>query len=474
MGSKTTEIIENQQAEYNDLVKIATLLLDDSFEENFFIDTSKDIPTICNNELLLEKYSNFIREKWKKKVCLYTLEYYKSPEYNQNIKTLNKTPMNFAYERSLKPESLEKDFYINKENYIGFSILFNSGMSALMSIYSMTSKLLSPQNKVIKGLTMIGYFESIALLAEYRKTIDLDYLLNDNSIPKYSLDEYDFYIIEPTRTNLSLDKNNIENFVEEIAKQNNSALKIIVFDTSLLGTSFDISEILNKLKHKKNLIIVNLRSGLKLDQQGLEFSNCGLIDIYLSDSLQKLQEYIYSYLVNYRRLSGTGLTFEQVCLLDNSLSFKENEYSEKILINNYQFFEKLNAPSGEIIEKIIYPFNKKIHSMYRTPYLYLKLSNSTEEENQKLLMILKMSLEHFNLHLPERNSFGFRNLSAEYFMNLEDSSFIFKIAIGKLQGVKFFLVRELINIILELDEEPFQILYNSMKNREGNNELTKK
>ncbi|MGX7418000.1 hypothetical protein ACWOFR_04255 [Carnobacterium gallinarum] len=131
---------------------------------------------------------------------------------------------------------------------------------------------------------MIGYFESISLLNEYRKNMHMDYMLYNKPLANYN-----FFILEPVQTTFTLDKTTVEEFSQKSSKQKENSLKVIVFDSSLLGSYFDFSILLDRLGHIKNLILINSRSGLKLDQQGMEFSNCGLLDVYLNESLDKLK-----------------------------------------------------------------------------------------------------------------------------------------------------------------------------------------
>ncbi|MDC3424430.1 hypothetical protein NC797_07900 [Aquibacillus sp. 3ASR75-11] len=467
------EILENQHDEYIDLVEISNKLLGKSYSNSFSINTRKDIDSLVNNEKTIDKYIDFIREKWQERVFYHTYKFYKSPEYGQLKWTIDGRKIDFEYERTLNPLELEEKIHKSYEDYEGFSILFSNGMSSLKAVFSVITKLLGHKSDEIKGLSMFGYFESISLSLEYRKFLDMDYIINEDDYSKYDIEKYDFFIIEPVRTTFYLNITNIEKFLIDLSNFNDNSLKMVVFDSSLLGEYFNIFAILDKLKRKKNLIIINIRSGLKLDQQGMEFSNCGLANIYIEKSSSKIKDYIQKYMIKYRKITGTGLSFNEVCLLDNDVCFTDKSYAEKILNNNRDFCERLIKTKKGTVSEIIYPYNRQRNDIYKTPYLFLKLTKDNREEYEKLFSIIKSSLEHFNLNLISRNSFGFRNITLEYFMNLEDNSLVFKFAVGKLKGIKYYIILLLLNNILSTNQIEFDRLYTDLVSLEDKNEFEK-
>ncbi|MCM3005883.1 hypothetical protein [Priestia koreensis] len=463
-------IIKNQKEEYNNLICIAQKLLNESYNNNFPLNTRSSIQDIVFNEKIIEEYSVFIRERWMEKVFYHTYKLYKSPEYGQVKTTLTGRRIDYEYERTLEPTELEKKIHISYDGYESFSMLFANAMSTLSAIYAIITKLFTHNTDEIKGLAMCGYYESIALSVEYRKFIEMDYIINDKDSFEYDINNYNFFIIEPVRTTFELNQTDVEKFLNDLINKSNDSLKVIVFDSSLLGQYFDIESILSKLKKKKNLIIINFRSALKLDQQGMEFSNCGLFSLYLEENLIKIRDYIQNYMTQYRKIAGTGLSFFEVCLLDNDVCLSDGKYASKILNNNADFFAGLLKTSKEIVNKVTYPYFEIQEKMFKTPYLYIKLARDKREEYEKLYSIIKYYCEKFNLNLSSRNSFGFRNISLEYFMNLNDKSLVLKIAVGSLKGMKFHLIMKLLNEIMSISREDFDNLYITTVDREYNNE----
>jgi len=451
-------IIYNQVKEYKNLITLGTKLLPQSSIRNHYeIVHSTKIHDIVNNENTLDLMTNYIRKEWMKKAFFHSVDLYRSPEHFTTKKTLNQNIVEYDYERTLKCRSFENNIHHSNGDFDGFSILFSSAMAAIDTLYTLILRTLRSRKKV-SGLQICGYYENILLSSEYRNFINIDYLVKEESFHHLDFDKYDFYLVEPIRANFDLSKTDLELFLETAFRINNNKIRYFIFDSSLLGSTFPIDEILNKFKNKDKVIICSIRSGLKLDQEGMEFSNCGLLSFYFSKDLNPMIKPVYSYLEDYRGKTGKALNFYDICMLDNDYFFMNPNYAEDILENTYDFYQLLSIKTNNVIKKVVYPYADRKYSYYKTPYLFIKLQEDKEESYKLLLDILIEICEINGCYLNSRNSFGFRNISVEYFQNIEDLSLVFKIAPGKLKGYKFFLLIEILNYISEMDLKTFKSL----------------
>jgi len=57
-----------------------------------------------------------------------------------------------------------------------------------------------------------------------------------------------------------------------------------------------------------------------------------------------------------------------------------------------------------------------------------------------------------------RNSFGFRNITTEYYKIINSNTYLFKIAPGLIRGVKYYFFLETMNVLSELNLEEFRSL----------------
>lgn len=94
--------------------------------------------------------------------------------------------------------------------------------------------------------------------------------------------------------------------------------------------------------------------------------------------------------------------------------------------------------------------------MYRTPVVYLSLSEESEELYKSYCNIIEYVTEEFGVEVYSRNSFGFRNINFEYFKLSETNDHLLKIAPGILKGVNFYV---LIFILSKLSHKTVQEIF---------------
>ena len=441
-------IFKEQCDELNDLNTLKQTLSLDTANLNFNRQ-SDSLIEVFKNEQLLTKFNESIRLQWKSKVFEHTKSVYKSPESKNKYVTLNSHDINFSYERSLTPTSLENCIFRKSKTYDGFSLIFNSGMSSIISTLALSAKLLdAANNKKINCFLSVGYFETLIYLKKYFNLTNINF--NDDYNNENIVDN-DLYLLEPISVDLDLMEFQMDGFISKLKIHRGNKLKILIIDTSLQGNSFDINKILNELITVPNILIINVKSSLKMDQQGWELVNSGVISVYLNPQLLKLKEYIYTFLVEYRKLSSSSLSFEEVCLLDHQCFLRDSRYSNRILTNTADFFNYLEFKPNKTIKRIIYPHSDISQLDNKIPFLYLELHDNSEYKNQLFMKLLEQLLSNHGLTIPNRNSFGFRNITAEYFHISNSNSYVFKIAIGKLKGVTYFTLVEILNMIFNND-----------------------
>lgn len=378
---------------------------------------------------------NIIRCEWLNMASNKDTEVWKSPEFNQVIQTAVGNTLSYGYERALHPDFLESNW--SKEcEYI---ILFKSCMSSIDALL----KTLISSKKNITIICWCSYFETMSLFKLY-KAIGIEIILfeTQESMFKYlEKNEVDLIFIEPIKYNKNMETISLKKLMNLI----NNQKKIIhlIFDTTLTSHFF-LSKFLQTTIIDEKLLIYETRSGLKLDQQGFEFSNVGILKIYHNSSFQEIQKKIIDSLKSIRVLSGTGLSFYEVNLLDFG-HFKDcklnNDYQYRLLNNNMSFYSKLE--SGNNIKKIFYPhidsdFNK-------APFIFIILKNS--DLYNDLLNYIKCEFQKYNVHLKIGNSFGFRDLRVEIIemINNNNKTKVFKIACGSFKGLSFELLIKILN-----------------------------
>lgn len=231
-------------------------------------------------------------------------------------------------------------------------------------------------------------------------------------------------------------------------------LLFIVFDTTLTSYNFDIDAFYDKIKEKSQVILVETRSCLKLDQQGFEFTNVGLLNLKMSEQIKQIGQKIANLLRKARTVMGTALSFFSASLLDFSELFiaQNKKYQESIYNNTKEFANSIS--SGGIIKKVCHPSldKRKDLSWAVSPILFIHLSSNERRNYLAVLEALRKNLEKRNLELDIGNSFGFRQSRVEVITTLESSPFnILKVAPGKIKGLTYYSIIEALNELNDLN-----------------------
>lgn len=395
-------------------------------KQNFNVD-HVEIPNNLNfNDLLkvettLEAIANEIRFEWKKKCFLHTEHVYKSPSYPQDFWTLNNSEVDFKYERVINYRSWEDKHYTNINNFSGFSMFFSSGMSTIFNVLHLLRIMFKGE---LNGVFLGDYYETRTLLKNLSiKDINHEHL-NDTSLLN-SMNKVDVLIVEPVRYNTTLGvvvEEDIINFINH-----HKSVKAIIIDFTLLSKSFNFENFLSKID--KNIFIFFIKSTLKLDQSGLEFSNSAQLSLYIksSNTIPEYVEKLRTLLEGQRGALGCSLSYYEVCQLDYPMFNSDINYINKVLDNVTFFVSCLKNSHLEVIHPSL------LNPKYKSPFLFVKTESN--DYFYKFMEYIDSYLENNHIHIPTRNSFGFRNISMEVVqMNKTDN--VLKIAPGKIDGIK--------------------------------------
>lgn len=412
------------------------------------ISSKNNLNDLALNEIEIEKLQLKLRSSWQEKSFLKSKDIFKSPPEDEKIQTNSNRKIEFGYERTIQVPSFENQLHRNFPYYTGFSLIYSSAMSGYLSILNTLSKIFKNKRKIFSGF-IGGYFESVYLTQDMSNSyFHISYLQNENKINQLDLTKIDALFVEPVRYNFNLEKTDVIYIVEHI-KVNKPKKKVIflILDTTLMGEAFPLNDLLNLGKSIESLIVVNIKSCLKLHQEGFEFTNVGLVSFYFPEGLDRIREKLFTFMQAQRGIMGTNLSLYEYCLIDNDFFINSINYTNQIHENTNHFYRNLNLCKDSIISEIIYPnIDNKVCSLHKSPFLFIKLKTEKEEDYLKFLEYIRNFLSDYKLTIPLRNSFGFRNICLQFIKSVEDrQKFVIKVAPGKLRGVKHFLLLESIN-----------------------------
>lgn len=446
------EILKNQNSEYEDLKLLNEILNTKILVKNYSPICNNSLSKLVKNEVELEKLTNLIRNKYMINVYKNTCANYKSPLIKTHVQTMNGSQIHFAYERLIKYREFEDSISVEKfRDFLSFNIVYSSGMAAITGVIDFIEKSFS--KKEAEGFISAAYFETIQLIKT--RTTKINICFDDIMAKAY----YDFYFLEPVKADFELEKSSVEKIIKKISQSKENQIIYLVIDSSMQGKCFSINKLFANVDVPRNFVICNIRSGIKLDEEGMEISNCGLVTFYFSRELEKLMSITRNFMEKNREIYGRALSFNDVCLLDNKIFFKNENYSKYILNNTKQFVDNINKEENKLFKRIVYPDTTEYN--FLSPYLFLKFENDDSgkiDDYELLLDIIYQETLSIGMEYNIRNSFGFRNISSEFYKIINDNIFVFKIAPGKLAGVRYHHYLYLVNEISKLNLDEYRKL----------------
>ncbi|NMH68111.1 hypothetical protein HF072_04895 [Bacillus sp. RO3] len=404
------------------------------------------------DQLLLE-----LRVLWFEHVQRITNQQLKSPPLINEKLLPSNNRIDFSYERNIQPKILEskaENYRETPEEWIHDHIMLSSGMAAISTFLQSIFGMIKPSsNQQIIVSTWSEYFETRVLTDLYRREFTTINNFKDQMEFYQAIPTTDIFFIEPVRYNWELEVLDLDLFVSQLSEGSKEGLKVIVLDTTLNGDSLDISSFLNRIQVVPNVIVVQIHSTLKLDQQGMELSNGGLISIYTykQNAVLPSANDLANYIRQVRTILGTGLTYEEIALLDYELFLNKESYHDycQAVFNNNERLSKSIQPSG-LFKEIAHPSKHSSKEWAKAPFVVFHLKEDQLENYGFLLAVVNEEIKKNKVNVIYGSSFGFRHHRYEVIIpNTLEGKGLFKIAMGARKGPSMEFLIELLKKISE-------------------------
>ncbi len=333
----------------------------------------------------------------------------RSPRDRDRTPTPDGEEIDFGYERSIEPETLEARLHAYApapEGWHANHLLFSSGQSAMSSLLlALTPRGANPANPPrIRHLG--GYFETEELLA----------MMSSHGmareLPKHGEDHADVLILEPVYFDRAAQAHRLD--MTAALKRHCATAEgcpsLVIVDSTLVGPCFDLDPLLPQQLtcSEAGHLLVRMSSGLKLDQAGLELANVGLVSLYRRedqgfaiDPAEKLKKA--------RVLTGAGLGFDSLGALQAPW-FLDREhargYAEAVFENNAELAQRLSAVDG-LFSQVSHP-SLGADSGAAAPFVLIQLEEDAPENYQKLERLIAGEAKARDLRFDKGGSFGFR------------------------------------------------------------------
>lgn len=426
-------IIDNQKKEIIELTEIY---------RNMGVDMAQ-IPNlneedIVLNEAKLQKYTNYIRGAWIKKTVDITADFNRAPWRGQLPIDIYNENLEFTYENLIDDQKVARRFaYKNDFNdRITKTFLYNNGMAAIRGTLDIIDTFIKERICIKKS---VGYFET---------RIYLESLVNrgilSSEFDEGSRNNYNVFIFEPIKYLLNLEVTNLQKLIHDI---NISSSKIIfvIMDSTMHNYNKLLLNIEKNLLRKKNVIFIDIRSGIKMDQLGLEIANFGVATWYVHVENIKYAEFLFSFIGQYKGLVGDNISYNRLVSLELFSAIEAEQYALRIRNQVLDFLKEIEIKSNRYIKSIDYPSLKYEQGELCMPFLFIKFNLECKHEYEQLLDNIVYVCELYGVFLPYRNSFGFRYPSIEYICDYKTEELVIKLCLGVYKGALYYLLLQIIN-----------------------------
>ncbi|MBL4693440.1 MAG: hypothetical protein JKY92_08950, partial [Magnetovibrio sp.] len=240
-------------------------------------------------ELLLDNLALDLRRRWLLRAHARSAAYLMSPPHKQ-IKLLpGDERISYPYDRWVRPEALERRLKARKpvpDGWVSDACVFSNGMAALTAFLQAFRAFGHDMWNIPKGPMSVhvfgGYFEiskALSVLCDQHFQ-GRKHASQQGLCKSVALGKTDLILIEPVTADIDLEVFDMSAFVKAFRQRPKDRGCVILFDTSLSGDVFPLEHFCKELGDHPPNLVANIRSGLKMDQEGLELSNLGLMTLW--------------------------------------------------------------------------------------------------------------------------------------------------------------------------------------------------
>lgn len=401
-------------------------------QKNMHLSTSNIIgltKDLVNNEYKIRKLNKTIRRDWRQKIGKLTSPMYKSALWNTNVKDIQNFQYHYSYETLLGDENPFSELLgYSIDGMLNKTFLFSSGMSAITNLFYCFSSFIRCNLNIQASL---GYFETkyfFKILSSMGNDVSLNFDCNKNSNTFY---------FEPIKYDATLSITDMNSLIKSINTAR-SKIKFVIMDSTMHNKTNILKTLIKNIHDINNVVFCDVRSGLKLDQEGLELSNLGVCTIFVSKNNIKFFEAIKRYIEQYKNLTGTNLSFHSLALNHYfDYESKSVEYTNKVKNQIIWAQNILNKKikSTSNIKNIIWRKKKVYDDILVAPFIFIELKTASEELYLTNIKILQDKMSVLGTPIDYRNSWGFRMPSVEYFNDIFSKKKYIKFYPGIFKGL---------------------------------------
>lgn len=392
----------------------------------------------------LAELANEFRCLWLTRAHRCSISYFYSPPLVKAPTLPGGQPVPFSYERNIQPTNLEERVAAGvsvPDGWQSAHVVYSSGMAAITNLLQGYHSMTRPSVRKPLLLGMWGaYFETEVLL---------EYLRSETFQPRQfdALDDLcaeirngslNALFVEPVRYNWELEAIDLTEIVRAWRSRRSASPNVLIIDTTLVSPRWPTRQLLSALDPHAPDLVVEVRSGIKLDQQGLELANVGVVSLYTAGLRPGAAE-IARLLRKMRTITGSAPTMDALAALDAPFVLSREwtrRHADAIFLNNALAATILSRQRG-LFSRIVHPSLNAGPQMpwAQSPFVVCHLAEDNLENHGFLLSVVELEARRRGLNLRRGSSFGFREHRFETIIpKLREGRGLFKIAMGATSG----------------------------------------
>jgi hypothetical protein len=392
-------------------------------------------------------------------------EFQRSPDLSLPRTLPGGERLQHSYERNLPSVAIEAKLASRcpalPEGWQRRTLAFSSGMAGLTQVVQTLGYLLGPTAEQPVRLHFWGdYFETDIML-EYLSGPGFTHRKLDRSTtPAGGAEAVDVLLVEPVRYNWTLDALDVPGMVANWRRGPRRA-PVIVLDTTLSSPLWPTPAVLAALASPAGApLVIEVRSGLKLDQQGMEIANLGVVDIFRYErSLNpKLTvDLVAGSLALARSTAGVCLPAAAVAALDVPFLLDERwtrRHAGSLFQHNARLADRLSSATGGLFASVAHP---SLDGVAHGPFVVISLREDEDclENHGLLLAVIRHEAVRRGLVAVYGSSFGFRTSRFETIIpRVSDGHGLFKVSAGSRGGPS---LNGLTDLLVELAAYPSMV-----------------
>jgi hypothetical protein len=419
-------------------------------------------PPDLAGERRAEELAGALRVAWRRAARAFADGRWLSPAHGSPAPLPGGSDVSYIYERALKPAALEERLRAARPSPAGWEsdhLVVSSGMAALgLWLQGYASLVRAPARDPVRLAFWGGYFETEIILEMLRGA---GFVWRPSPSPRALAETTlrgasDVLLVEPVTYDWDLRVLDLD-LLLDAWRRRPARPSVLVVDPTLVGPTFPLDGLLAALHEAPPKLLAVAASGSKLEQQGLELCNVGLLSIYSRSGSTPSASRVGAYLRKLRSSLGVAPSVDDLALLQAPFFLDQARaaaYGERVYAANARLARSALATNG-LFARVAHPARRGAAQPWAVaPFVVLHVREDTAANHRLLHRVLRHEAVRRGLTLVEGSSFGFRGHRVETITPARHDGRwrgLFKVALGARAGPS---LDRTIDLVQELSRVP--------------------